>query len=210
MIATAVPIRLEGACDFPSCSEFSFPLYRQLASGAYNRCSTLAIPETIDEWRDEHRTARKRANRAARLGYTAGPILRHQHTDAIYRINTSTPERQGRRMTDGYWQRPAETVDVWPCSRHGVHPYGVLAPTGELVAYLWMYRAGDLALVSQILGHADYLAANVMYLLFEHALAGETQVPGTVVYNRHDSGTNGLRFFKERLGFEEADVEWLL
>jgi hypothetical protein len=30
-----------------------------------------------------------------------------------------------------------------------------------------------------------------------------------VVYNRADSGTDGLRFFKERLGFGPMEVEWL-
>ena len=41
-----------------------------------------------------------------------------------------------------------------------------------------------------------------MYLLFQHALSGEIAGrPGClVVYNRHDSGTDGLRFFKERVG----------
>jgi hypothetical protein len=32
---------------------------------------------------------------------------------------------------------------------------------------------------------------------------------GVVVYNRHDSGTDGLRWFKERVGLEETRVEWL-
>jgi hypothetical protein len=29
-----------------------------------------------------------------------------------------------------------------------------------------------------------------------------------VVYNRHDSGTDGLRWWKERCGFQEEQVEW--
>lgn len=205
-------IILRGACEFPSCSEFAFPLHSQLARGNYDVCSTLTIPETIRGWRDEHRTARKRADRCARRGYTARRIVRAEHADDIYRINTSTAERQGRLMSDGYWQRPSDTVvDVSVCNRHGVHPYGVFAPTGDLVAYLFMYRSGDLALVSQILGHVDHLEAEVMYLLFECAVTFESRIgQGVVVYNRHDSGTDGLRFFKERLGFRAEQVEWLL
>lgn len=79
----------------------------------------------------------------------------------------------------------------------------------KLVAYITTYRSGDLVLVSQILGHADHLENEVMYLLFAGALEREIAEAGFVVYNRHDSGTEGLRFFKERLGFREEAVEWL-
>ena len=38
-------------------------------SRGYEECSVLPIPSSVDEWRDEHRTARKRSNRASRFGY---------------------------------------------------------------------------------------------------------------------------------------------
>lgn len=209
-VVTATRIRLEAACDHAACAEFAFPLHRQLANGGYDRCSVMPIPTTVDEWRAANRTARKRANRAERLGYHARTIRREDHADAIYAINTSAPERQGRPMSDGYLQRPSDApLPEYPCGRHGVHTYGVLDATGELRAYLWVYRAGELALVSSILGHADHLANDVMYLLFQHAGAAEAGEPGFFVYNRHDSGTDGLRYFKNKLGFGEAHVEWL-
>jgi hypothetical protein len=77
-----------------------------------------------------------------------------------------------------------------------------------LVAYLWIYRSGQLALVSQILGHADHLEHDVMFLLFEGMLTCEPPDNGWLVYNRADSGTDGLRFFKARLGFEATPVRW--
>ena len=113
-------------------------------------------------------------------------------------------------MTAGYTQ-PTEFAPLpeYPCERHAIRVTGVWTGHDELVAYLVMHRAGELALVSQILGHADYLADEIMFLLFAAALEREIEhAPGIVVYNRHDSGTDGLRFFKERLGFEEAPVEW--
>jgi hypothetical protein len=73
-----------------------------------------------------------------------------------------------------------------------------------LVAYLWLYRAGDLALVSSILGHGNHLANDVMYLLDAGRDRREAEHGGFLVYNRHDSGTDGLRYFKERIGFEET------
>jgi hypothetical protein len=77
-----------------------------------------------------------------------------------------------------------------------------------LAAYSWVYRAGDLALVSQILGHADRLADEIMYLLVEGIVAAESELGGFLVYNRYDSGTDGLRFFKDRCGFVPTVVEW--
>lgn len=194
------------------CAEFARPLYVQLAGGRYDRCSVLYAPLDVDEWRIEHRTARKRADRAERAGYVAGPIQRHLRADEIHAINTSTPIRQGRQMTDGYRTPPSRTpLPDYACREHAIRTYGVLDDGGTLVGYLTLYRCGDLALVSQILGHADHLARDVMFLLFQTVVAVESVVcPGGIfVYNRHDSGTEGLRFFKERLGFQEAEVEWI-
>ena len=200
-------ISLDVAC----CRDFADPLYKQLSSGKYNECSVLPIPLIFAEWAAEHRTARKRAARAQKRGYWFDTVDRHAFEDDIWEINTSMEHRQGRQMTDSYRQRPQFGPDDWGCQKHGVHPYGVFHGTGQLVAYLWMYRAGDLALVSSILGHGQHLENEVMYLLFAGALEREIAVgPGVCVYNRHDSGTDGLRFFKERLGFEEQEVAWLL
>lgn len=207
---TATRIGLETACDHPTCSEFAFPLHKQLSSGAYDLCSVMAL-NSVEEWRAGHRTARKRADRAERRGYRFVTVNRHERTDELYAINTSTLERQGRPMSSGYQQRPSETpLPDYPCIRHGVHPYGVETAEGVLVAYLWLYRSGELGLVSQILGHADHLENEVMYPLVQGTVAAESGQRGFLVYNRHDSGTDGLRFFKERVGFAETKVEWVL
>jgi hypothetical protein len=208
---TSTAISLETGCDFDVCAEFAFPLHKQLAGGRYDRCSVMEIPEDVGPWRNQRRTARKRADRAALRGYTFKLIRRHERADEIQEINLSAPVRQGRRMSDGYHRRPSETpLPVYPCLRHRVATYGVEAPDGVLVAYLWLYRAGQLDLVSQILGHADHLENEIMYLLWQGMVSVESSDPdGYIVYNRHDSGTDGLRFFKERVGLAETQVEWL-
>lgn len=210
VVATAVRISLETECDCAEADSLGLPLYQQLSAGRYDECSVLPMPESLEMWRAEHRTARKRADRAERLGYHGLHVLRHEWADDLLAINLSKAERQGRPMSAGYHQRPSETPDSFRCQRHGVHPYGVADAHGHLVAYLWCYRAGELALVSQILGHADHLKNDVMYLLFRFALAAEISHGGWWVYNRHDSGTDGLRFHKERLGFRPMGVEWSL
>jgi hypothetical protein len=195
--------------DHHACKDFAGPLYLQLSRGRYGECSVLPLPTSIAAWRDEHRTARKRASRAERLGYRFAQIERERFSEDIYAINTSLDHRQGRPMTDAY-RRPVEfgALPAYPCDEHRVNTYGVL--NGEtLVAYLWLYRVGELALVSSILGHGDHLANDVMYLLMQGTIAAELDQGGLLVYNRHDSGTDGLRYFKERCGFVETGVEWL-
>jgi len=208
-IENATAINVETGCDYAECAELAWPLYKQLRIG-YEVCAAAPIV-TVDEWRAENRTARKRADRAWRRGYDVTPILRHERADEIHAINTSADVRQGRPMTAGYRERPSETpLPDYPCARHGVYTYGVETADGELVAYLWLYRSGQLALVSQILGHADHLENEIMYLLWQGMIQHESGDPdGFVVYNRWDSGSDGLRFFKERLGLERTEVAWL-
>ena len=199
----------ERGCTQEDCFPFMWPLYTQLDKGHYDRMSVLEIPRTVGEWRAQHKTARQRADRAYKrcyvtddLGFTGG--------EDFDRINQSALERQGRPMTAGYLNpRAFSLLPKFPCPLHATRVSGAYDKDGNLVAYIVIQRAGDLALVSQILGHDAHLKDEVMFLLFQHALGREVFAPGLVVYNRHDSGTDGLRFFKERLGFEERPVEWL-
>jgi hypothetical protein len=208
---TAVYVGLERGCGSEFCNTHASSLYQQLAGGRYDWCAAMRLPGSLDEWRAEHRTARKRVDRCRRRGYTFRPLARELHNPELHAINVSSAYRQGRPMTSAYLQPPTHgALPHFPCGRHAIRTHGVWSPTGTLVAYITVYRAGDLVLVSQILGHARHEENEVMYLLFAGALEQECRVqPGVVVYNRWDSGTDGLRFFKSRLGFSEARVEWL-
>jgi hypothetical protein len=207
---TATAISLVAGCESPSCVGFAMPLHRQLRAG-YETCSVLGVPETLGEWREAHRTARKRADKAVRLGYQFREVAREEHVEDIYEINTSLEERQGRAMTSAYRERQNFLpLDDYPCPRHAIRTYGVLSGRGKLVAYLWLYRSGELALVSSILGHGEHLDDGIMHLLVQGVVGAEIPHGGFLVYNRHDSGTNGLRQFKEWFGFEATEVEWEL
>lgn len=197
------------------CETFAFRLYEQLSSGKYDEMAVMDLPTDLslsprEKWESQHRTARKRAWRAEHHGYFAARINRNEFEEDVWAVNLSRPTRQGRPMSQGYVERPAFDADDYPCPLHGVHSYGVLDDHGTLVAYLWMYRSAELALVSQVLGHAAHEDFGVMYLLFREALVHEANIgPGMCVYNRYDSGTDGLRFLKDRIGFKPETVRWL-
>lgn len=211
-MATVADLRigLETACDFPDCSLFGYPLFSQLRGGDYDVMAAMRIPGDVTEWRADHRTARKRADRCGRRGYAFTLVRPEERTGEIHAVNTSAAHRQGRPMSSGYQTKPVAKPDpVYPCLRHSVRRYGVETAAGELVAYLWLYRAGELALVSQILGHQQHLENEVMYLLWQGMVEHESAEPdGFIVYNRWDSGQDGLRFFKERVGLAETRVRW--
>lgn len=194
-------------CD----SELAHKTHAQLSGGRYSYpASVMPLPLDVEAHLAGNRTFRKRAARARNKGYTFAVIERHRYEDDIYEINVSAPERQGRPMSEGYTRRPRFGVESWPCPRHGVHTYGALE--GErLRAYTWIYRLGELVMVSSILGHDAHLKNDVMYELMRGALTAEAEHgPGTLFYNRHDSGTDGLRYFKEKIGLRPGRVEWRL
>ena len=192
------------------CVEFTDPLYLQLASGKYVVCATMPLPRSREAWEADHRTGRKRAWKAEAYGYHASLFERDKWGADIRAINRSADYRQGRPMDISYANPDTSALPSYPCELHAIRYYGVFDREGSLVAYMQMYRAGDLALVSQVLGHADHEPNGIMYLLFRHALEAEGAIAlGVCVYNRWDSGTDGLRFLKARVGFEETAVEWL-
>ena len=204
-------VDLSAGCARTHCLRMALGLKMQLDPDYSTRAALLSLDDSsFAEYLPHHRTARKRAARAERAGYSFQVIDRQAYEGDIYAINTSAPRRQGRPMSGAYRERPRYSRSPLVCPRHHVYTYGVLAEQGPLVAYLWLYRCGDLALVSSILGHAEHLEAGVMYLLFLKMLERQYRHGGTVFYNLWNSGSEGLRFFKTRLGLEEGNVEWAL
>jgi hypothetical protein len=205
---TRIGVTVEAACRRDQCAEFAWQIHRQLRHDYRWPAAVLPL-EPHHDWLTSHRTARKRAAHAERLGYRFAEIDRTEHEDAVHAINTSAPARQGRPMSAGYLTPHRFSANPMLCERHHVYTYGVLADE-LLVAYLWLYRVGELAMVSSILGHADRLRDDIMYLLFRGAHEQQSLLGGHVFYNMWDGGTDGLRYFKARLGFRPMEVEWSL
>jgi hypothetical protein len=207
----AQPVELVGDCVSGGCLEFALNLHKAVINRKYQvGASIMDTPETLLDWRAMHRTARKRADRCERLGYRFSEVDYSQYADDMFEINTSLPARQGRPMSDGYLKKVERgKLPEYPCAVHRTTTYGV-TEAGRLVAYMTLHRAGELALVSMILGHGSHLRCDIMFLLFQGMVEDQAGLGGILYYNRHDSGQEGLRFFKERLGFREGNVEWIL
>jgi hypothetical protein len=207
----AQPVELVGNCSRGDCLEFAVKLHSAVEDRRYQvGASIMDNPPSLLAWRAEHRTARKRSDRCARLGYRFDQVDYSLHSDSMFEINTSLPTRQGRPMSAGYLKLVERSkLPEYPCAAHRTITYGVLSGQ-KLVAYLTLHRSGELAMVSMILGHGDRLRDDVMWLLFAGMVEDQAGQGGIFYYNRHDSGREGLRYYKERLGFREGSVEWIL
>lgn len=173
--------------------------------------SIMRSPTDVDQYLTEHRTFRKRVLRARRKGYHVRPIEPRDHFGELLAINRSTPRRQGRAMSESYTDLRPTTAPMqrYLCPLHNIVMYGVFSEQDRLVGYATMYRCGDLLHVSQFLGHASFLDDGIMYLLVADILERNAPWPSVLFYNRHDSGTDGLRFFKERIGLRGGNVQWI-
>lgn len=213
---TVTTIRLLGDCDDgPFCRPLMEKIRGTVDRPKYRTgAAIMEMPDCRSDWEDAHRTARKRAWRSSRLGYVFAPIDYSRWSDDIFEINTSLASRQGRPMSEGYLQhREQGKLPEYDCDYHAIRTYGVIhVPSDDvkLVAYMTLYRINELALVSMILGHGDHLANDIMYLLFAGMVEDQAHLGGWLYYNLWNSGQDGLRYYKSKVGFREGDIRWEL
>jgi hypothetical protein len=143
--------------------------------------------------------------KALSKGYTFANIDRNRYIDDIYEVNSSRETRQGRQMHPAYFEKPTEYIDEpdWLYC-------GVVNSDGKLVAYLNLQIANEVAVVRTLLGHGEFLNDGIMYLLLTEA-ARQIYEHGWcryVMYDMYFGSSEGLRLFKEKLGFKPYRVTW--
>ena len=211
-----------GDSDDPHCTALPDKLYAQFMTphpkikgrGRYEvGCSILVLPKTYDEyWGHVGYYTRRKVRKAEKEGYVFERIDRNKYLDDIFAINTSADERQGRPMTEAYRRKvePYPPLPEYSCPQHQYRTYGVLRE-GHLYAYIWVYQVGELWWLSTLLGHAEHLSNGIMFLLMTGAIQDlmEASRVKYAMYTEHLSGSDGLRFFKEQLGFQPYTVRWM-
>jgi Acetyltransferase (GNAT) domain len=186
-----------------------YPGYSRLGTGT----SVAVLPDTYEQWfQDVGKRRRRKVRLAQQQGYEFRRINRDDYLDDIYEVNTSLEERQGREMAPRYRRKvnPFGPLPEHTCPRHQLCTYGVLKD-GKLVAYAWIYQTGEMFLLSTLLGHGEHLNEGIMFLLIAGVIEDLIRTAGSkyAVYERHWSGTEGLRFFKEQMGFKPYMVTFV-
>lgn len=158
-----------------------------------------------------------RGRKAANRGYTARAIKPQQESRGIWEIIHSSDQRQGRPIAPMFGDRPPDYE--FPSYINYEDPTytdiccGVFAPDGGLAAYLLGKRIGDHVQYDEIMGHADHIAGDVMYLLhfafLQLCMAAESP-PQCLNYGSWYSGVNafsaegGLNRWKRKVNFKPA------
>jgi hypothetical protein len=142
--------------------------------------------------------------RQAQRRYTFRAFLRNDELASLEVINLSRPVTSEGPMRG--WQAESiqpEGEQVF-CPIHRFTWYGGFDAEGVLRGYCRLVRMGELAVVHDLLAHAEG-ATGVLNGLFAHM----ADVSGAryISYHVLDAGSPGRRAFKERVGFREYDLE---
>lgn len=225
-VLPALTINLEyGDAADVECTELPLSFYKQFTAPNKSfpgygylevNVSVLDVPGDLGTgWWDtpESKWMRQKVRRAEKLGYEFRPFAYNEYLDDIFEINTSMENRQGKPMSDSYRNRPAPAPEAAPptCARHRRDWLGVFKE-GRLYAYANILQCGEMMLFSKILGHGDAMDDGVMNLLVFEAVKLRREESGTryPVYFLQHSGTEGLQFFKRKMGFTGHTVVWEL
>lgn len=199
--APVLTVDLAGSQDScgPDCSEFVATWTAWLAK---NGRDTLAVADCSPGYRDRlGRNGRQMLNKADRL-YTYRPIVRNEHLDAMYAINTSVPVRQERPMTAAYREPLELGAAARLCDYHQDRWAGGFDQGGTLRAYARAEGFGDFWILNTIIG--DRAAGGVTNGLI--AYLAESPDVLWLNYLRIRSASESLSAFKVRTGFVEMRV----
>lgn len=151
---------------------------------------------------------RNMVRKARKLEYMPLRFNYNDYLKEMHEINTSALERQGRPMSGSYFEKLAPIGESSGCKLHEQIYCGVFNGEGKLVAYCWLARCGDVAIINRILGHAYYLKDGIMNLLIDaivlHAHAQDIEY---INYRTMESTTEGLEKFKKHVGFKPVRIE---
>ena len=171
----------------------------------------LRLPDGLGPFMEgrARRQFRARARRAQDEGFAFGPIDPVAELASIRAVNVSAEVRQGSPLPQVY--RDRSMLERW-AAQPGRY-FGVRPSSGPLAAYLYGRHVGEVFIVDTLLGHVDALPKGVMYLLVREVIAALIALPPRerptwVMYDTWFGASEGLRTFKQQLGFEPHRVRW--
>ncbi|MEA2018817.1 MAG: hypothetical protein U9N59_10255 [Campylobacterota bacterium] len=149
------------------------------------------------------------SRKALKREYKFIEIDRNDYIDDIYEINTSAEQRQGRSMSSGYLEKQKSYKNEL-----NYRYFGVTDVHGKLLSYCNVGFYGEFILIVTLLGHKKYLNDGIMYLMMceLNKIAFNAYNKNGYKYIMYDTffgASDGLKKFKEKLGYKSYKVEWL-
>lgn len=180
------------------------PTLRVVASGGFG-AALMPTPESFDAYLAgrSRKLLRRKRRRALAAGFRFARFHGPDHVDDMLAIHRSAPIRQAQRMQAGY----IEAAAVERYARGAGTLSGVVDATGAVRAYAHTEIHGEVGSFERLIGHADDLDDGIVYLLASEAIrrfvdAGrETGLPAWIMCGTLWGNSEGLAYFKRRLGF---------
>ncbi len=149
------------------------------------------------------------SRKAIKREYKFVEMNRNEYVSDIHNINTSSKIRQGRSMSSGYLTK----VENYK-NEINYRYFGVLDAKGMLLSYCNIGFYGEFALVVTLLGHKKFLNDGIMYLMMiELNKLVFTNYKNSgykyIMYDTFFGASDGLKKFKEKLGYKAYKVKWL-
>lgn len=171
------------------------------------------LPKNIEEY-DKKISGKNSVSyytrRCKKMGYYTKYFKQADYLDEIFAINTSTSERQGRKMSQSYLQKPVSEEE-----KKCISYIGVFTEKKLLVGYIRLVKTDNLFVIAKLLGHKDYLNDNIMYLLLHDLIVDliengkDNNLEQYLMYDTYFGGTEGIKLFKKRNCFLPYRVKWV-
>lgn len=146
--------------------------------------------------------SRNMVRKPEKAGFRIGRFDKNNHLEDIYQIHTSLDVRQGQPLQDHYRLRPHASYKgraAWELVSE--EWWGAFNPEGRLVGYVYLPGTNGEYLTSRIMGHGDYLKFGIMNALVAEIVRAHAGERGHILYGMYEHGTDGLRRFKDSMGF---------
>ena len=146
---------------------------------------------------------------AEKWDMTHGYFEQAEHLKELYEINTSSEERQGRRMTEHYLEEVTEEE-----KKEYIKWYGVFNKENLLLGYIKLIATPKFYNMTGILGHSEYLKDNIMHLMLHDLmieLIKENENNESDVYIMYDTyfgASEGIKLYKKKHCFTPYKVKW--
>jgi hypothetical protein len=173
----------------------------------------LELPDTFESYiaGGSRELVRRKRKAAEKAGFSVGTINPLDHLDEILEINQSMPVRGGNKIRDDYVDRD----ELRSYFEQTGEIYGVWSREKKVRAYAFMPVFGEVFHFSRLMGHGDDLEKGIMFLLIttviRDMIASKAQHghPLWGMYDMYFGADQGMRFFKDRLGFKPQKVTWV-
>ena len=188
------------------------PRYKIIKNKTFG-VALLELPGSFETYmQGKHREyLRRMKNRAIREKYVFRRVDPHEYFEDMLEINRSLPMRQGRPMEEMYLDH--KKVEDYFKGKNEI--FAIFNNADKLRAYAYVPHIGDVCLFDRLLGHVDDLEKGVMYFLLSEVIREmieKKQTKGAPIWVEYDTfigGSQGIRYFKEKLWFRPYRVKWV-